>query len=156
MEGSNALSLFKQMPENKAQLESFIRAAESELCSGLYNPLEVEKQLKIMEELITGIRKNPNIREQLMIELDKYTEKTISAFGVYFTKGNRTTYDYSTCNDSEMNDLMAEQDILTAKIKQRQELLKIIKPLSVVNPDTGEYLCPASKKVTEFVIVKIK
>jgi hypothetical protein len=156
MESANALSLFRQMPENKAQIETFIRAAEFELTNGDYNPLEVEKQLKVMEELIAGIRKNNAIRSQLMSELDKYTEKTISAFGADFTKSGRTTYDYSTCNDSDLQELQTEADVINEKLKKRQEMLKNIVPQSVVNPDTGEYLQPPSKKFTEFVTIKIK
>lgn len=156
MDSSNALSIFKQMPENKGQIESFIRSAEDELTSGLYNPLQVEKQLKIMEELIKGIRSNPKIKEQLMLELDRYTEKTISAFGVEFTKSSRSTPDFSTCNDFELQELQAELDKINEKVKKRQEMLKHIQPMSVVNPETGEYLCPPSYKTTEFVTIKIK
>jgi hypothetical protein len=156
MEQCKALSIIKQMPENKAQIDSFIKAAENEILSGFFNPLEVEKQLKIMEELITGLRKNPKIREQLLNELDKYSEKTISAFGVDFTKGNRTTYDYSTCNDSELEKLMADKKMLDEKIKSRQEMLKNIQPNAAVNPETGEYLLQPIKKTTEFVSIKIK
>ena len=156
MDGSNALSIFKQMPENKAQIESFIRSAEQEITSGFYNPLEVEKQLKIMEELISGIRKNKNVRDQLLSELDRYTEKTISAYGVDFTKSSRSTYDYSACNDSELDLMQAEADELNKRIKERQEMLKHIQPNSVVNPETGEYLCPPSIKSTEVITIKIK
>lgn len=156
MDQCNAISLLKKMPENKAQIDSFIKAAENEILSGVFNPLEVEKQLKIMEELISGLRKNPKIREQLLNELDKYSEKTISAFGVDFTKGNRTTYDFSTCNDSELEKLMADKEILDEKIKLRQEMLKNIQPNAAVNPETGEYLLQPIKKTTEFVSIKIK
>lgn len=156
MEQSNALSIFKQMPENKAQIESFIRSAEQEITSGFYNPLEVEKQLKIMEELISGIRKNKNVREQLLSELDRYTEKTISAYGADFTKSSRSTYDFSTCNDSELQQLQAELDLASDKVKKRQEMLKHVQPNSVVNPETGEYLCPPSIKSTEVITIKIK
>ena len=74
MDSMNALSVFGLMPENKAQITSFIQAAKGEILSGQYNPIKVEVQLKIMEELISGLRKDPQVREQLLIELDKYRD----------------------------------------------------------------------------------
>lgn len=156
MESHNALSVFSAMPENKTQIESFIRAAKDEILSGQYNPIKVEIQLKIMEELIAGLRKDAEIRNQLLTELDKYTEKTIAVFGSEITKSNRTTFDYSTCNDTKLQDLQATADHYNALVKQRQEMLKNIEPLSAVDPDTGEYLQPPTKKVTEVISIKIK
>jgi len=156
MENHNALSVFGLMPENKAQITSFIQAAKGEILSGQYNPVKVEVQLKIMEELISGLRKDAEIRNQLLTELDKYTEKTIAIYGTEITKSTRATLDYSTCNDSELQDLQSEADIINAKVKARQEMLKNIVPMSVVNPETGEYLNPPSKKVTEVISIKIK
>lgn len=156
MEQSNALAIFGLMPENKAQIASFIQAAKSEILSGEYNPIKVEVQLKIMEELISGLRKDSQIREQLLFELDKYKEKTISIFGTDIARSERNTLDYSTCNDSVLQGLQAEADEINTKVKQRQEMLKNIVPMSVVNPETGEYLNPPSRKVTEVVTIKIK
>jgi hypothetical protein len=156
MESHNALSVFSAMPENKAQIESFIRSAKEEILSGQYNPIKVEIQLKIMEELIAGLRKDAEIRNQLLTELDKYTEKTIAIYGSEITKSNRTTFDYSTCNDTKLQDLMATVDHYNAKVKQRQEMLKNIEQMTAVDPDTGEYLQPPTKKTTEIVSIKIK
>lgn len=156
MESNNALSVFSQLPENKAQIESFIRVAKSEILSGEYDPIKIEIQLKIMEELITGLRKDSEVRTQLLTELDKYNEKTIAIYGSEITKSNRTTMDYSTCNDTKLQDLQFIAEDANAKLKQRQEMLKNIEPLSAVDPDTGEYLCPPSKKVTEVISIKIK
>lgn len=156
MDRSNALSIFGLMPENKAQIISFIQAAKNEILSGEYNPIKVEVQLKIMEELISGLRKDPQVREQLLIELDRYQEKTIAIYGTEITKSSRSALDYSTCNDSVLQDLQIEADEINTKVKQRQEMLKNIVPMSVVNPDTGEYLNPPSKKTTEVITIKIK
>lgn len=152
----NALSIFGLMPENKAQINSFIQAAKNEILSGEYDPIKVEVQLKIMEELISGLRKDTEIRNQLLTELDKYTEKTIVIYGTDITKSSRSTLDYSTCNDSILQDLQAEADDINSKVKARQEMLKNIVPMSVVNPETGEYLNPPSKKTTEVITIKIK
>ena len=108
-----------------------------------------------MEELIKGIRTNKNVREQLLIELDKYKEKTVSAYGVEFTKSCRNTYDFSTCNDFELQEMQEQVDALNEKIKQRQEMLKHVEPNTVLSSD-GAYLCPPSIKQTEIISIKIK
>lgn len=156
MDQCNALSIFGLMPENKAQINSFIHAAKNEILSGEYNPIKVEVQLKIMEELISGLRKDPQVREQLLIELDKYKEKTISIYGTEITKSSRSTLDFSSCNDSELHDLQIKADEINAKVKARQKMLENVVPMSVVNPETGEYLNPPSKKTTEVITIKIK
>jgi len=81
MENYSALSLIKAMPENKAQIASFIRSAKDELLSGSVNPIEMDIRLKILEEIIAGIRKDEAIKcadelrklgyENISVEVDR-------------------------------------------------------------------------------------
>lgn len=155
MENYSALSLIKAMPENKAQIASFIRSAKDELLSGLSNPIEIDVRLKILEEIIAGIRKDEAIKEQLVDELAKYPEKTVKLFGCEITKKSLSRYNYQYCNDSELEVLQAEADLANQKLKDRQELLKKIKPNELVNPATGEYLQPPLVTTTESFSIKI-
>lgn len=153
---SEALAIVRLLPDNKSQIESFIRVAKNEILSGEVNPLEIDIRLKIMEELIAGLRKDSDIKAAILNELDMYPEKTVAVYGAEITKRNYTKYDFSLCNDSELELLQAEADLANMKVKQRQEMLKVISPCSVVNPDTGEYLQPARKEVSETYAIKIK
>jgi len=155
MENYSALSLIKAMPENKAQIASFIRSAKDELLSGSVNPIEMDIRLKILEEIIAGIRKDEAIKEQLVDELAKYPEKTVKIFGCEISKRNMTKYNYQYCNDSELVLLQAESDNANQKLKDRQELLKHIKPNELVNPETGEFLQPPLITTTESFSIKI-
>ncbi|MCR9066769.1 MAG: hypothetical protein NXI00_22555, partial [Cytophagales bacterium] len=61
------------------------------------------------------------------------------AFGVKMTKSQSTRYDYSGCQDPELNDLTKELAILTEKIKARESFLKgLKKPLTVIDEETGD------------------
>ena len=142
------------IPKDKADLELKISQISDLIIDGYMNPIECEISLKKFEELAAGVRKK--VRDNLLLELDKYTGKTITAFGADITKSSRSTLDYSTCNDFELQELQIEADKLNAKVKARQEMLKNIVPMSVVNPETGEYLNPPSKKTTEVITIKIK
>lgn len=142
------------IPKDKSDLELKISQISNLILDGYMNPIECEISLKKFEELASGVRKK--VRDNLLTELDKYTEKTITSFGADITKSSRSTLDYSTCNDSELQDLQIKADEINAKVKARQEMLKNIVPMSVVNPETGEYLNPPSKKTTEVITIKIK
>jgi hypothetical protein len=155
MENYSALSLIKAMPENKQQIASFIRSVKEELLSGTSNPIEIDVRLKILEEIVIGIRKDEGIKEQLVNELAKYPEKTVKLFGCEISKRNMTKYNYQYCNDSELVLLQAEADMAAQKLKERQELLKLIKPKTLVNPDTGEFLEPPLITTTESFSIKI-
>ena len=155
MENYSALSLIKAMPETKAQIATFIRSVKEELLSGASNPIEVDVRLKILEEVISGIRKDEAIKEQLVDELAKYPEKTVKLYGCEISKRNMTKYNYQYCNDSELVLLQAEADMAALKLKERQELLKMIKPKTLVNPETGEYLEPPLVTITESFSIKI-
>lgn len=142
------------IPKDKADLEYKSNMISELILDGNLNPIEVEINLKKFEDLASSVRKKT--RENLLSTLDKYPEKTISVFGADITRSSRSTYDYSTCNDSELQELQAQLDKLNEKVKKRQEMLKHIDPLTAVNPETGEYLCPPSIKSTEIISIKIK
>ena len=155
MESYSALSLIKQMPETKAQMATFVRSVKEELLSGNTNPIEADLRLKILEEVIKSIRSDEAIKEQLIDELSKYQEKTVKIFGCEITKRNLTSYNYQYCNDSELVQLQAEAELASKKLKARQELLKLIQPNSLVNPETGEMINPPLSTVTESFSIKI-
>jgi hypothetical protein len=143
------------MSENKAQIASFIRSAKEELLNGLSNPIEIDVRLKILEEVISGIRKDEAIKEQLVDELAKYPEKTVKLYGCEISKRSLSKYNYTYCNDSELEYLQAESDNANQNLKERQELLKHIKPNELVNPITGEFLQPPLITYTESFSIKI-
>lgn len=151
-----AISQFTYLPATKAERETFVQMCVDEITSGYRNPLELEIMLKNLEETVNAIRKHPEVKEAIQIEAEKYNEKTFKAFGCSITKTSRTTYDFTQCNDSVYNDLKEQETKAKELLKEREILLKAIKPgTSFANPETGEEIYPPATSTTEFLTIKL-
>jgi hypothetical protein len=133
----NAIAELFRLPETKSQRETFVAACVSEIKSGIHNPLNIDIQLKNLEETIKAIREQ--VKEDILAELAKYPDKTFEYNGVTFTKKNAVSYDYS--NDSVWSSLKET-------IKAREALLKNV-TTPIADAETGEMIEPAIKKSTE-------
>ncbi len=151
-----AISQFTYLPANKAERETFVQMCVDEITSGFRNPLELEIMLKNLEETVSAIRKHPEVKESIQIEAEKYKEKTFKAFGCTITKTSRTTYDFTSCNDSVYIDLKEQETKAKESLKERENFLKTIKPgTAIANTETGEELFPPTTSTTEFLTIKL-
>jgi hypothetical protein len=151
----NTLSTITVMPETKETLALYTKNLKSEILAGYENPLRIAKLLKAMEETIKSLREDKDVREIILSEAMKYSEKTIEAFGAEFqTKETGVKYDYSVCDDDEWKDLQEQQTRLAAKIKARETFLKSIK--GDVYDGNGVKLNPPVKTSTTLVTVILK
>lgn len=165
---TNILSLFET---NKQQRLSFCENLIKKLEDGDANPLQVHAQIKSIEDLLntltsTDKAKNKNLdiaikyKAMLMNAAEKYG-KSFQLFNATYTmKEVGTKYDYSNCGDIELNELMAQAEVLKAKIEARQETLKHL-PLSgmlTTDEKTGDTykIYPPSKKSTTAVSVSLR
>jgi len=152
----SAISQFSYLPATKSERETFVNMCVEEVLSGSRNPLELEVILKNLEETVNKIRKHPAVIEAVMIETDLYKEKSFTAFGSSITKTNRTTYNFTNCNDSVYDQLISDLDSIKEKVKERENFLKTIKPgNSIANVETGEEIYPPQTSTTEFLTIKL-
>jgi len=135
----NALNQLQNLPENKAQIETFVNAAIGEILSGEVSPLEVEIRLKVLADTIALIRKDVRVKRSVMEEAEQYNGQ--SFFNTDIKVSTRKTADYSGDN------LWSE---LKAKIKGRETFLKEMKG---VDPDTGEVV--VTYKESEVLTIKL-
>jgi hypothetical protein len=154
MESYSALSLIKQMPENKRQIKTFVQSVKDEILNGFSNPLELDLRLKILEEIVKAIRKDEEIQEAVILECDKYPEKTIDIFGCEVQKRMTTQYNYTYCNDSVLVELQEKAEQANRALKERQEMLKHIQP-GFASVETGEILSPPLTTQKAGIAVKI-
>ncbi|KKL81906.1 hypothetical protein LCGC14_1990120, partial [marine sediment metagenome] len=89
------LALFNQIPATHSQIDTVVADARKKILSGDYNPLDLEVQLKAMEETIKRIRADKEVKEYVAEEADKYPEKSFRHGSVLITKGTRKVYDFS-------------------------------------------------------------
>jgi hypothetical protein len=125
----NAIAELFRLPETKSQRETFVAACVSEIKSGIHNPLNIDIQLKNLEETIKAIREQ--VKEDILAELAKYPDKTFEYNGVTFTKKNASVW-----------------SSLKETIKAREALLKNV-TTPIADAETGEMIEPAIKKSTE-------
>lgn len=147
----NALSHITVLPATKSEIKNFVEKAKLEICNGVNNPLQINIALKCIEEMVKALRSDPDVKDAIQYELDKYAEKSFDAFGATLTKTSRTDYDFTTCGDPVYADLVNQADKLKAMIKAREELLK-----TGIDPATGETFAPPKTSTSEILQIKLK
>ena len=165
---TNILSLFET---NKAQRIKFCEDLINKMGDGEVNPLQIHAQIKSIEDLLTTLtstdkskNKNTDIaltyKSMLMNAAEKYG-KSFQLFNATYTiKEVGAKCNYDNCGDLELNELMAQAEVLKAKIESRQETLKHL-PLSgmlTTDEKTGDTykIYPPSKKSTTSVSVSLR
>lgn len=121
---------------------------------GNLEPLKAMALLKGIEEALSEAI--DRMKPYILDELSKYkTGEMPSALGVEFKLMEaRPTYDYTTCNDAELNRMMVVKNDIDAKVKSRQEFLrKLTKTEFITDTETGEIVevhPPLKKSTTTF------
>ena len=141
-----ATSVITLMPENKEQIELFISKVKLSVLSGDINPLELDVRLKAIEETIYGIRKDKEVKSEIIKEASKYG-KSFDYKNAKITISERGTYDYS--NDMKWVEL-------NKKIKERELYLKSIPEEGTVDIDSGEVMYRPPQKYSEIITYKFK
>lgn len=145
-------------PSTSTHIDVFSDGVIESVKSGNVNPLTVLIQLRAMDKASERILKE--IDQYIMNEADKYPGKSFEFMGNQITKAEHgTKYDYSVCADPVLNDLLAEQEKIAAKVKARQERLKSqTTPETIIDPNTGEVVTiyPPTKKSKSGLNVSIK
>ena len=145
------------MPENKVSLALYISNLKSEILAGNENPLKIAKLLKVLEEIVKTLREDLEIKELILKEAEKYTEKTIKNYGAEFCRKEAGVgYDYTECNDNQWNELSQKIHELSLQKKEREQFLNKITPEIVVFNDEGVRIEPPLKTSQTIVSVSIK
>ena len=126
------LAIFKQIPGTEAQIASVVKSTKDKILSGDYNPLDVEIQLKALEETIKRLRSDREIKDYVIDEAEKYPDKSFHHGSATITKANRKTYDFS--QDEEWRRLKTIEIEKADNRKLREKKLKG----SFVDSETGE------------------
>jgi len=134
----NAIAELKRLPETKEQVQSFAYAVINEIMDGDNNPVEVEVRLKMIEESIKIIRKDPRIKNLLVNEIESGNTQAMGA-----------TLNLKTRKTLKYHDPILDE--LKGKVKAREALLKETKG---IDPETGEVV--VEELFTEYIEIKLK
>ena len=154
---NEVLSTLKVMPETKAEIKKFGESLIQSIQFGEVNALEIDGRLKAIEELIALVRKSQEMSENLILEADKYGQKSFESGNFkYQVKEVGVRFDFSVCNDSEWDDLKEEETILKAKLKARETILKAITPGTEMYNSEGVQIESPLKTSTTKVVTLLK
>lgn len=143
------IALFNKIPATHSQIDEVVANAREKILSGDYNPLELEVQLKALEETIQRIRKDVKIKEYVTEEAEKYPEKTFRLGSVQITKGSRKVYNFG--HDKEWVTLKTIEVEAADHRKLREKKLKS----SFVDSETGEIVeAIPPEKTTDFLTIR--
>lgn len=155
METMKALSIIYAAPSTYDEIHNFIFKAKKELLSGDYNPLDVEIQLKAMEEIIKQLRGDDEIRQAVIDEAEKYGKSFDYRGCKISVREGGVKYDYSVCNDTTWTMLEAEIKAIDEAKKAREAYLKNLPPEGAITPD-GEAVCRPTKTSKTTIAVTLK
>jgi hypothetical protein len=110
---------------------------------GTMNILELKTVLNRLSKVIEYVEDNENYKQAIQQEAGKYPDKKFTVGRFTYSKGARTTYDYTP--DPTWKEIKS-------KLDARQETMKAINE-EMCDAD-GVMIYPAIKKSTEFITVK--
>lgn len=151
----NTLSNFTQFPLTTSNKADFITRAKAEILSGNYDPLTIELHFKMIEDIISELRKDPEIKTAVHNEALKYG-KRFEYRGCEIAYSERKNNQYESCNDRKWNDLKAEIETLKAEIKEREKFLAAIPDGGIADPETGEIITRPTSYFTPILSIKFK
>ena len=138
----DAIQTITILPSTKTELATYMQSVKESILNGYVSAEKSAIQLKSMENIIDGLKKDPDIKAYFLDEFAKNGAKTFEQ-GAKFSLSNRKTWDFSECNDSKYNDLNIQLEAIKLQIKEREEFLKVLKePMAelqggeIINPPT--------------------
>lgn len=151
------LSSLKVMPESRAEIKKFGESLIQSIQWGDISPLELDGRLKALEELVSLVRDSEEMQTSMLNEAYKYPEKTFEQGNYkYQIKEVGVKFDFSNCDDQELEQLMIEQKRISDLVKKRQDFLKGINHETIVYDENGIRLFPPAKTSTTKVVTLLK
>jgi hypothetical protein len=120
-----------KLPELTTQItKTDIRTISNNMVADILNNgnvIESADALNKMETLIKEIKSNAEWVDYLREEVAKRGASVVTTSGTKIELAEvGVKYDYTKCNDEQLNDLVAEQERIESLIKERQTFLKTI------------------------------
>ena len=147
----------RAVPFTKENQKATAQTLVTQVVEGEADPIHAFSTVKALVECLTIFLKDKGVVETTIAACEQYGKS-----GALYNGANLCVtevgvkYDYSTCEDPEWNDLMAQKSELDAKIKARETFLRgIPREATIVNEETGEVkkIFPPTKTSTTSVKV---
>lgn len=153
-----AMSVLELFNPSKEGIISFSSKVIKDVEDGNVDPLRVRLICKTLTEIADAIDKGTKANQAS--EAAKFGDKPFMFHGAELHHtATYTSYDYRHCNDRVYEKLKEANDLSTAKLKDRETLLKALKEKqTMVDEDSGEVyvILPPIKSQTMGLKVSIK
>lgn len=155
---ANLMPLLKESGLTKQSQANISANLVERVMNGELNALEVKVYLKSAEAVIK--KAMDGIDYEARREAEKYGTKSFDFKDVKVELAQTgTSYDYTLCNDDELNSLEAELAELKKKVTERQKFLQAIQGhMTIVDENTGEVkkLYPPVKQSNDGLKISFK
>ena len=125
--------------------------------NGEVDQLEFASQITALEQLFKALKADHLIKDVILEEAEKYGSKSFEHGNSKFQiKEVGTKFDFTSCLDTEWEELDATIKRYSEKKKEREAFLKTIKPDMEVYGSDGIQLMPVVKTSTTQVVIILK
>lgn len=156
----SAPSLLSLFETNREQRQSFAQQVLGYVKDGGADPRQILLQSKCITDMMSLITDDEEFKQMLITESEKNGRRHEYMNAEFNIREAGVKYDYSNCNDTPYNELVAEKEKLDAKIKDRERFLKNVptEGTTIVDESTGEAITvyPPSKSSKTIVSVTLK
>lgn len=148
-----AIQTITILPSTKSELANYMQSVKESILNGYISAEKSAIQLKAMENIIDGLKKDPDIKAYFLTEFAKHNEKSFKD-GATFTLSNRKTWYFEDCNDSKYNELKRKAIETCLALKEREEFLKVLKE-PIAELQGGEIINPPTWQSTEIISITL-
>ena len=154
LQEQQAVSAISALPATKKELTDYCEIIKSAVLNGEQDIIDIAKKVNMMGRVVDFFEKDNEIQSVLLSEAEKYGKCERSDIQV---REVGVKYDFASCGHAEYNRLKQEAEIINAKIKAIEAMLKL-SDCSGVDTETGEEYnaTKAVKSSTTKVVLTIK
>lgn len=153
---TNTLSI---LPGTKQEIASFAKKAKSEILNGQIDFKKLLYQKACIEKTLEAIFVDEEIKKHIEGEIEKYGKGGLGFYDATFEVQSKKSWSYDKTGDNEVAIYEQEKKSAEASLKERQKFLQtLLKPIEIVNSDTGEVetIYPAAYTETTYIKTTFK
>lgn len=127
-------------PITRAEQSRWAAELARPLVEGEVNPLEFITKLKGLQQALSIVEKDKDVRDTVLREIYKHGKQATWSGATIATRETGVRYDYTACGDPVYNDLARQREALDKRLKEREAFLKTVPAdgATLVWDETGE------------------
>ena len=126
-------------PVTRAEQSRWAAELARPLVEGEVNPLEFIVKLKGLQQALSIVEKDRDVRDVVLTEIYKHGTRATWSGATIATRETGVRYDYTACGDPVYDDLARQREELDKRLKEREAFLRTVPDgTTLVWDETGE------------------